>query len=103
MPQAAVHHGRARQSSGTGPCGYYRTVLWELFSAGQYSCEIHFIEKPRVDDEGGSHLIKRSSDPRVVHPEVKVQVRGLVQVVGIVAPFYPAQVQYSGKILIIES
>ena len=32
-------------------------------------------------------MAKRSSDPRVVYPEVKVQVRDLVRVVGIVASF----------------
>ena len=31
-------------------------------------------------------MAKRSSDPRVAYPEVKVQVRDLVRVVGIVAP-----------------
>ena len=25
IPQAAVRHGRAKQSSGAGPCGNYRT------------------------------------------------------------------------------
>ena len=45
-----------------------------------------FIMKPGIQDEGGLHVAKRSSDPRVVYPEVKVQVRDLVRVVGIVAP-----------------
>ena len=31
-------------------------------------------------------MTKRSSDPRVAYPEVNVQVRDLVQVVGIVDP-----------------
>ena len=31
-------------------------------------------------------MAKRSSDPRVAYPEVKVQVRDLVRVVGIVPP-----------------
>ena len=35
------------------------------------------------------HVAKRSSDPRVAYPEVKVQVRDLVRVVGIVASFVP--------------
>ena len=65
VPLAAVHHGRARQISGTGPCGYCRRVLW------------------------------------VAYPEVKVQVRDLVRVVCIVAPFAPRG-QYSGKIRFIE-
>ena len=36
-------------------------------------------------------MAKRSSDPRVAYPEVKVkvQMRGLVLVVGIVASFAP--------------
>ena len=32
-------------------------------------------------------LAKRSSDPRVAYPEVKIQVRDLVRIVGIVVPF----------------
>ena len=35
---------------------------------------------------GCHHVAKRSSDSRVAYPEVKVQVRDLVRVVGIVAP-----------------
>ena len=34
-------------------------------------------------------MAKRSSDPRVAYPEVNVQVRDLVRVVGFVAPFAP--------------
>ena len=52
VPQAAVHHGRARQSSGTGPCGYCRRVLWVPDPRGQYSGKIHSIEKPGVQDKG---------------------------------------------------
>ena len=33
-------------------------------------------------------MAKRSSDPREAYPEVKVQVRDLVRVVGIVATFF---------------
>ena len=89
VPQAAVHPGRARQCSGTGPCGYCRRVLWVPSPRGQYSGKIRFIEKPRVQDGvggGGRHVAKRSSDPRVAYPEVNVQVRDLLRVVGIVAP-----------------
>ena len=35
------------------------------------------------------HVAKRSSDPLVADPEVKIQVRDLVRVVGIVVPFAP--------------
>ena len=55
----------------------------------QYSGKICFIEKPGVHDKGGRHVAKRSSDPRVAFPEVKVQVGNLVRVVDIVAPFAP--------------
>ena len=40
--------------------------------AGQYSGKIRFIEKPGVEDERGRYVVKRSSDPRVAHPDVKV-------------------------------
>ena len=73
MPLAAVRHGRARQNSGTGPYGYCRRVLWVPGPAGQYSGKIRFIEKPGVEDEGGRHVVKRSSDPRVAHPDVKIR------------------------------
>ena len=94
MPNApssgtAVHQGRARKKSGTGPCGYCRRVLWVRSPVGQYSGKIRFIEKPGVQDEGGRHAVKRSSDPRVARPKVKVQIRDLVRVVGIVTSFAP--------------
>ena len=87
MPPAAVRPGRARQCSGTGPCEYYRRVLWVPGPLGQYSVKICFIEKPGVQDKGagrggGRHVAKRSSDPRVAYPEVNVQVRDIVRVVG---------------------
>ena len=46
---------------------------------------------------GGRHVAKRSSDPRVTYPEVKVQVQDLVRVVGIVAPFTLLGVGTRGK------
>ena len=46
-------------------------------------------------------MAKRSSDPRVAYPEVKVQVRDLVRVVGIVSPFAPRGSVF-GKIRFIE-
>ena len=57
--------------------------------ADQYSGKIRFNEKPGVEEEGCRHVVKRSSDPRVAHPDVKFQERDLVWVVGIVAPFAP--------------
>ena len=51
--------------------------------------ENSFYRETRGTRRGGRHVVKRSSDPRVAHPEVEVQVRDLVRVVGIVAPFAP--------------
>ena len=53
-----------------------------------------------VEDEGGRHVVKRSSDPRVAHPDVKVQVRDLVRVVGIVAPFAPMGASTRGEFVL---
>ena len=47
-------------------------------------------------------MAKRSSDSRVAYPEVKIQVRDMVQVVGIIVPFAHRGGQYSGKIRFIE-
>ena len=41
--QASVRHGRARQSSGTGPYGDCRRLLWVPGPRGQYSGKICFI------------------------------------------------------------
>ena len=45
-------------------------------------------------------MAKRSSDPRVAYPEVKVQIRDLVRVVGIVGPFAPRWVSIRGKFVL---
>ena len=68
-----------------GPCGDCRRVLWVPGPWGQYSGKILLIEKPGVQDYGSRHVAKRSSDPRVAYPEVKVHLRDLVRVVRIVA------------------
>ena len=101
VPPAAVRHRRARQSSGTGPCGDCRKIPCVPGPCDKCSGKICFIEKPRVQDLGGRHVAKRSSDPRVAYPEVKVHVRDLVRVLGIVAPFAPRGSVF-GKICFIE-
>ena len=78
VPPAAVDPDRARQCSGSGPCGYCRRLLWVPGPRGQYSGKIRFIKKPGVQDERGRHVAKHSSDHRVVYPEFNVQVRDLV-------------------------
>ena len=51
---------------------------------------------PEYKTTGCHYVAKRSSDPRVAYPEVKVQVRDLVRVVGIVAPFGPTGLSFQG-------
>ena len=45
-------------------------------------------------------MAKRSSDPRVAYLEVNVQVRDLVRVVGIVAPFASRGFSIRGKFIL---
>ena len=56
---------------------------------GSVFAENSFYRKIEVQDEGRRHVVKRSTDTWVAHPEVKVKVRDLVRVVGIVASFAP--------------
>ena len=77
-----------RKSSGTGPSASYGYCSPLCPAGGQYSGKICFIEKPGVQDESIRNVAKRSSDPREAYQEVKVQVRDLVRVVGIVAAFF---------------
>ena len=62
--------------------------------------ENSFYRETRGRRRGGRHVVKRSSDPRVAHPDVKVQVRDLVRVVGIVAPFAPMGASTRGKFVL---
>ena len=100
VPLAAVRHGRARQTSESGPCGDCRRGLWVPGPRGQYSGKIRFIEKRGVQVEGGRQVAKHSSDPRQAYPEVKLQGRDLVRVVDIVAPFAPLGAGTRGKFVL---
>ena len=106
VPPAAVCHGRARQNSGTGPCGDCRRLLWVPGPRGQYSGKIHFllfvffireIWETRLDSR---QVAKRSSDPRKAYSEVKVQERDIVRFVGIVASFAPLGVGTRGNFVL---
>ena len=55
--------------------------------AGSVFGENSFYRETRGTRLGGRHAAKRSSDPRVAYPEVKIQVLDLVRVVCIVVPF----------------
>ena len=74
--------------------------MWVPGPRGQYSKKISFIEKPGVQDEGGRHVAKRSSDPREAYPEINIQVWDLVRVVGVVAPFAPRGFSVWGKFVL---
>ena len=65
-----------------GSCGY-RTLGVSI--RGKFDLSRNMGYKTR----GGCHVTKNSSDPRQAYPEVKLQGRDLVRVVGIVAPFAP--------------
>ena len=56
-----------------------------------------FCRETRGTKLGCRHVAKRRSDPRVAYTEVKVQVRDLAQVVGIVVPFAPRGVSICGN------
>ena len=56
-----VRHGRAKQCSGTQPCGDCRRVMWVPGPQSQYSGKIRFIEKPGVQDEWGRYVAELSS------------------------------------------
>ena len=62
---------------GTGPVG------------SVFGKNLFYRETSGYKTRGFRHVAKHSSDPRVAYPEVKVQVRDLVRVVCIVAPFAP--------------
>ena len=92
VPPAAVRHGKARQSSGTGPCGDCRRSYG--YRARGVSIPAKFVLSRNVAKNGTGTL--------VAYPEVEVKVRDLVRVVGIVAPFAPRRGRYPGKIRYIE-
>ena len=49
---------------------------------------------------GGCHVSKRSFEPRIANPEVRIQVRDLVRVVSIVAFFAPLGVNTRGEFVL---
>ena len=85
--------GRGRVGIVEGSCGYRARGV-------SIRGKFVLLEKPRVQDEGGRYVAKRTSDPRVAYPEVNVQVRELVRVVGIVAPFVPRVFSIRGKFVL---
>ena len=99
VPLAAVRHGRARQTSESGPCGDCRRGLWVPGPRGQYSGKIRFIEKRGVQVEGVAKLLNIVL--RQAYPEVKLQGRDLVSC-GYCCPFCAARGRYPRKIRFIK-
>ena len=54
--------------------------------AGSVFGENSFYGDTRGTKLRGRHVAKRSSDPRIAYPEVTVQVRDLVRILGIIDP-----------------
>ena len=102
VPPAALRQGSARQSSGMdragiveGSCGY---------QAHGFSIRGKFVLSRNTGYKttrvANRHVAKRSSDPRVAYHEVKVQVRDLVRVVGIIASCAQRGVSIRGKLVL---
>ena len=68
--------------------------------AGSVFRDNSFYRETWGTSRGGRHVAKRSSEPRVAYPEVKVHVRELVRVVGNVAPFAQLWVDTRGKFVL---
>ena len=71
--------------------------------AGSIFGDNSFYRETRGTRRRGRHVAKSSSDPRIAYPEVNVQVRDLVRVVGIVAPFAPRAFSIRGKFVLSRS
>ena len=94
VPLAAVRYGRARQTTGTRPCGNCRSVMLVPGPRGQYSGKIHFIEKPAVQVEGVAMWLNVVLTPCKPNP-VKLQGQGAS--CGYCSSFAPLGVSTRGK------
>ena len=74
---------------GTGPVG-------SVFGENSFYRETWGTRRGR----GGRYVAKSSSDPRRVYPDVKLQGRDLVRVVGIVVHFAPLGFGIHGKFVL---
>ena len=101
VPPAAVHTGRTRQCSGTGPCGYCRMVLWVPGPRGQYSGKFVLSRNPGYKTRGLAMwlnvVLTLGSLPRS-----QCSGTGPSASRGYCCPLCPAGVQYSGKIRFID-
>ena len=102
VPLAAVRQGRARQTSGTRPCGDCRPVLWVPGPRGQFSGTIRFIEKPAVQDEGVTMCLNVFVTPASL-PRSQTSGTGPSASYGYYSPLCHTRGRYPGKIRFIES
>ena len=94
VPPAVVRHVRARQSSGTGPCGDCRKLLWVPGPRGQYSGKFVLSRNPGHKTRRDALWLNVVLTPGS-YPEVKV----LERVVVIVDPL-PHGGLYSGNFVV---
>ena len=98
--QAAVRHGRARQTSGMEPCEDYRMVMWVPGPRGQYLGKICLSRNLRYRTRG-RHMVKRSSDPRSGSlPRSQTSGLGLSASCGYCCPLSPHWEPVPGEIKI---
>ena len=67
-------HGRARQSSGTGPCGDCKRILWVPGPRDQYSGKIRFIGKPALWMYGTHCHWRSNTGPRLLATVIRGQI-----------------------------
>ena len=89
VPLAAVRHGRAGQTSESGPCGVVEGSCG--YRARGVSIRGNFVLSRNMGYKtwGGRHVAKRSSDPRQAYPDVKFQCDKLV-----ILPLLPLGASY---------
>ena len=102
MPGAASS-GASRKSLANfrdGTIWGLKKITVDTGPVGSVFGEHSFYRETWGSRRGGRHVANRSSDPPRSLPEVKVQVRDLVRVVGIVAPFATWVVDTRGKLFL---
>ena len=101
VPLAAVHPGRARQCSGTGPCGYCRRVLWVPACGVSIRGKFVLSRNPGYKTRGVAMWLNVVLTPGNL-PRNQCSGTGPSASCGHCCPLCPAGVQYSEKIRFIE-
>ena len=98
---AVACHGRARESSGTGPCGDCRRAMWLPNPRSQCSGKIRFIEKPGYKTMGVVMWLNVVLTPRSL-PRSQSSGTGPSSSCVYCCPLCPTGCRYPGKISFIE-